>query len=549
MAAGVEATQVRAARPAVPDCRRRLLSRAAREKEMELRSSGADKQYAFVEVQSMNRRDFLAMASSSVAAGGAISALALPEGHAAPGDFRARRRPPNVILMICDDLGYGDPGCYGSNLPTPNLDAMAAEGLRCTHFNAGHPICSASRAALLTGRYGHRSNTTGAFGPHSVTGTSLDETLLSNLFHDQGYKTKAIGKWHLGDAPEYLPTNRGFDAYYGVPYSVDMYPLPMIRDTTSLEPDTDRKELTRRYTEEATSYIEQQTEAPFFLYLAFSYPHDPARASERFQGKTKFGDVGDAIAEIDWSVGEITKAVENKKLGPETLVLFTSDHGPWYQGSAGLLRGRKASTFEGGFRVPFLARWPGVITGGRVVDQWCSSLDVLPTLCTVCGLKPSAKPLDGVDKSELLFAGKQTAEDKPILYFSPMGNRGIDIHCIRRQEWKLRVAQGIGGEVYLNDRTTEAKKSAWLARPELYNIALDPAESYDVAALHPEIVAGLLRDLDALLSTFPPDVGNAYAALKKNAGSMTTPPGASPRPRGQTEPDWSWEPGDRRGPQ
>jgi arylsulfatase len=498
---------------------------------------------------SLNRRDFLAMVSSGVAAGSAMSALNLPEVHAATGSFRNRKRPPNVILMICDDLGYGDPGCYGSNLPTPNLDAMAAEGLRCARYNAAHPICSASRAGLLTARYGTRMNTTGAFGPHSSAGTSVDETLLSNLFHDKGYKTHAIGKWHLGEPPEYLPTSRGFDSFYGVPYSVDMKPLPLYRDTTVLEPDTERKQLTRLYAEEATRYIEHQTSAPFFLYMAFSYPHEPARCSERFEGKTQFGHVGDSIAEIDWTVGEVIKTLKKKGLDSDTLVLFTSDHGPWYQGSPGLLRGRKASTFEGGFRVPFFARWPGVIGGGQVVNEWVSALDVLPTLCTVCGLKPPSKPLDGVDKSEVLFEGKRAAEQKPVLYFSAMGNHGIDIHCIRRQEWKLRVAQGIGGEVYLNDRSTAAKKSAWLARPELYNVAVDFAESYDVANLHPEIVSGLLSDLEALMPTFPPDVVEAYAALKANQGAPSTPPGASPRLPGGNEPNQPFEPKDRRGPQ
>jgi arylsulfatase len=477
----------------------------------------------------MNRRDFLAMVSSGVAAGSAMSALALPETHTTTGSFRNRKRPPNVILMICDDLGYGDPGCYGSNLPTPNLDAMAAEGLRCAHYNAAHPICSASRAGLLTGRYGTRMRTTGAFGPHSSAGTSLDETLLSNLFHDQGYKTHAIGKWHLGEPPEYLPTSRGFDSFYGVPYSVDMKPLPLYRDKTVLEPDTERKELTRLYAEEATHFIEQQTNVPFFLYMAFSYPHEPARCSKQFEGKTKFGNVGDSIAEIDWTVGEVMKSLKKKGLDSDTLVMFTSDHGPWYQGSPGLLRGRKASTFEGGFRVPFFAKWPGVIGGGRVVDEWVSSLDVLPTLCTVCGLKPPSKPLDGVDKAGPLLEGKGAAEQKPVLYFSPMGNGGKDIHCIRRHEWKLRVAQGIGGEVYLNDRSTAAKKSAWLARPELYNVALDPAESYDVASLHPDIVSNLLSDLESLMQTFPPDVVEAYTMLKANVGAASTPPGASPR--------------------
>lgn len=469
------------------------------------------------------------MVSSGVAAGSAMSALALPEAHTTTGSFRDRKRPPNVILMICDDLGYGDPGCYGSNLPTPSLDAMAAEGLRCTHYNAAHPICSASRAGLLTGRYGTRMRTTGAFGPHSSAGTSLDETLLSNLFHDKGYKTHAIGKWHLGEPPEYLPTSRGFDSFYGVPYSVDMKPLPLYRDTTALEPDTERKELTRLYAEEATRFIEQQTNAPFFLYMAFSYPHEPARCSEQFEGRTKFGHVGDSIAEIDWTVGEVMKTLKKKGLDSDTLVMFTSDHGPWYQGSPGLLRGRKASTFEGGFRVPFLARWPGVIGGGRVVDEWVSGLDVVPTLCTVCGLKPPSKALDGVDKAGVLLEGKGAAEQKPVLYFSPMSNHGNDIHCVRRQEWKLRVAQGIGGEVYLNDRSTAAKNSAWLARPELYNVALDPAESYNVAELHPDIVSKLLSDLEYLMPMFPPDVVEAYTVLKANVGAPSTPAGASPR--------------------
>lgn len=487
----------------------------------------------------MNRRDFLTMVSTGVASSSALLSMGLPKGKltASSSDFRNRKRSPNVILMICDDLGYGDLGCYGSNLPTPNLDAMAAEGLRCTHFNASHPICSASRAGLLTGRYGTRSNTTGAFGPHSRAGTSLDETLLSNLFHARGYKTMAIGKWHLGDAPEYLPAQRGFDSFYGVPYSVDMKPLPLIRDTTIIEQDTDRRELTRRYAEEATKCIEKQNaEDPFFLYLAFSYPHHPARASGRFQGKTKFWDYGDAVAEIDWTVGEVVKTIERKGLASDTLLFFTSDHGPWYQGNPGLLRGRKASTFEGGFRVPFLAKWPGVIAGGRISDDWYSNLDILPTLCTVCGLNIPSKPLDGSDMSAVLIEDKQATEQQPRLYFSALGDHGLDLHCIRRQEWKLRVAQGIDGEIYLNDRTTAAKKSAWLVHPELYNLALDPAESYDVAAMHPEIVQGLLHDLEALMPTFPPNVVNAYSTLKANKGASTTPPGASPRPQKQPEP-------------
>jgi arylsulfatase len=450
--------------------------------------------------------------------------------------------------LICDDLGFGDLGCYGSKLPTPNLDAMAAEGSRFTRYNSAHPICSASRAGLLTGRYGHRSNTTGAFGPNSPTGTSLDETLLSNLFHAAGYNTMAIGKWHLGDKPEYLPTSRGFDSYYGVPYSDDMYPLPLIRDTTILEEDTDRTLLTPRYTEEAVKYIEAQAEKPFFLYLGYSYPHDPARASERFRGKTSFGDVGDAIAEIDWSVGEIMGALERKSFSTDTLICFTSDHGPWYQGNPGLLRGRKASTFEGGFRVPFLAKWKGTIAPGQVEEEWHSSLDILPSLVSLCDLKLPEKPLDGVDMSSVLGGShsREPVEPKPRLYFSPMGEGGLNLHCIRKQDWKLRVAQGADGEIYLNDRTTSAQKSAWLQHPELYNLRQDPAESYDIAKLHPETVAELSRDMEALMQTFPPSVIDAYAELQKKKGDISTPTGASPRPFCARLAPSSWEPMDRR---
>lgn len=495
-----------------------------------------------------DRRKFVKSLSATFAVPAVASALPSAASNAQSGIPTKGRsgRTPNVVFMICDDLGYGDLGCYGSNLPTPNLNKMAVDGLRFTRYNSAHPICSASRAAVLTGRYGLRCNTTGAFGPQSKTGTSLDETLLSNLFHDRGYKTKAIGKWHLGHEPAYLPTSRGFDSYYGVPYSVDMKPLPLMRDKTILEADTDRNLLTVRYRDEAVKYIEESTDDPFFLYLAFSYPHDPARASARFAGKTRFGHVGDSIAEIDWCAGEVLAALERKGLGSDTLVCFTSDHGPWYQGNPGLLRGRKASTFEGGFRVPMIAKWPGTISPGRMTHAWYSSLDILPTLSAICGLPKPAKPLDGIDISAVFHGNEKSPERTPLLYFSAMGNGGLDLHCIRDRQWKLRVAQGIEGEIYTNDRTTGAKSSAWLRRPELYNIADDPAESYDVAHLHPEIVSGLLKSLETQMPSFPPNVVAEFAALKQRKGDISTPPGASPRPDGVPLWSGSWEPKDRR---
>lgn len=486
----------------------------------------------------MDRRKFLGLMGSSVAAAQPASALALSAATGMNKAHAPRKRPgpPNVVLMICDDLGFGDLGCYGSKVATPNLDRLAANGVRFTRFNAGHPMCSASRAALMTGRYGLRCDTRGAFGPQATAGTSLDETLLSNLFHAKGYRTKAIGKWHLGHAPEYLPTSRGFDSYLGLPYSVDMSPLILIRDKEIVEQHTDPKLLTPRYTTEALKFLDNVGNDPFFLYLAFSYPHDPPMASERFAGKSGLGDQGDAIAEIDWSVGEVEKALERNGLASDTLVMFTSDHGPWYQGNPGALRGRKGSTYEGGFRVPLLAKWPGVIAQGRVEQTPCSNMDMLPSLTKICGLERPQKPLDGVDASALLLGTGEGIETRARIYFCPMTGRGLDAHCIRKGDWKLRVAQGIGGEVYLNDRSTEARASAWLPHPELYNLTLDPAESYNTAKRYPEKVKELMAELETLIPTFPPNVVEAYAALKAKVGDVSTPAGASPRPHPYVKP-------------
>jgi arylsulfatase len=503
----------------------------------------------------MDRRSFVTLLTSAglgaahPVAGSAAHAVLEPElSPTRAAEAGKDRRRPNVVFMICDDLGYGDLSCYGSKLPTPNLEAMAAAGTRFVHYNSAHPICSASRAAVMTGRYGLRSKTSGAFGPSSPEGTSLDETLISELFLKGGYRTKAIGKWHLGSAPGYLPTDRGFESFYGVPWSDDMYPLPLMRNREILEQDTDRTLLTPRYTAEAVEFIDHQSqgEKPFFLYMAFSYPHDPARASERFRGRTEFGDYGDAVAEIDWSVGEMLSALERNELASDTIVCFTSDHGPWYQGSPGLLRGRKGSAFEGGFRVPFIIRWPGVIAAGRTETRWGSALDILPTLVSRCGLELPLKPLDGVDASHIWTGQGGTSEAKPIVYFCAMGNGGLDVHCLRRDKWKLRVAQGIKGEIYINDRITGANASAWLERAELYNLEVDPAESYDVARLHPEVVNELMADLERIMPTFPQDVVAAYDTLRQNKGDISTPPGASPRPYHLQNPSWSWEPKDRR---
>jgi arylsulfatase len=441
--------------------------------------------------------------------------------------MKMARSPRNVVLMICDDLGYGDLHCYGSQLPTPNLDRLAAGGMRFTRCTSGHPICSAARGALLTGRYAQRSHTAPVYFPHSASGMSLDEVTIANLFKNRGYRTKAIGKWHLGSLPQYLPTNRGFDSFYGVPWSDDMHPLPLIRDTEIVEEDTDRMLLTPRYTAEALPFISEKSEEPFFLYLAFSYPHDPANASPRFKGKSGFGRYGDSVQEIDWSVGEIVRTLEQNGMLDDTLMIFTSDHGCWFQGNMGPLRGRKSSTFEGGFRVPFIAHWPNSIPHGTVSHAWTSNLDVLPTLASLCDLGKPALPLDGIDITSALVHNNEEFDRKSILYFTPFSAGGSDLHCARKGKWKLRFAQ-LTGEIYINDYTA-GHESFWLPRPELYDLDADPGESYDVADLHPDVVREITEEVMAQIQTMPSDIQKAFAKLQKNVASQSTRIAATPR--------------------
>jgi arylsulfatase A len=489
---------------------------------------------------SNDRRTFLkTMAASVVAPGMALTAARSRDTNAQTA-ARNKFARPNVVLMICDDLGYGDLGCYGSSIPTPNIDRLAAQGMRCMRHNSAHPICSASRAALLTGRYAPRSHTIGALFPNEK-GIDKQEETLADLFKAGGYRTHAIGKWHLGDVAGYWPTDRGFGSFYGVPYSDDMQPLPLMRGNSALDADTDRDELTPRYTEEALKLIGDNGKDPFFLYLAYSYPHDPARGSKAFKGRSQFGDVGDSIEEIDWSVGRIMDALAKSGHADNTVVIFTSDHGPWFQGSPGNTRGRKGSTFEGGVRVPFVMRWNGHVPSASVSNHWSSHLNVLPTLATWCGLTMPKLPLDGFDASAT-FLRNQPGPAKPVVYFTPVGN--TTVHCVRSGSWKLRIAQS-DGQIYINDRPGSSTNYL-LAKPELYNLDTDPFEAYDMAAKHPDVVAHLQDELKAMIPTFPPDVQSAHAELLHRVASTVTPPGAVPRILKGPQPAWAWEPEDRR---
>lgn len=326
-----------------------------------------------------------------------------------------------------------------------------------------------------------------------------------------------------------------------------MNPFPLVRDTTVVEELPDRHLLTPHYTEEAVKFIDSSADSPFFLYVAYSYPHDPPRSSPRFRGHSGLGHQGDAIEEIDWSVGEILQAVRRNGLDNDTLIFFTSDHGPWFQGCPGPRRGRKATTFEGGTRIPFIARWTGTIPAGNVINEWGSNMDVVPTVVSLCGAQAPPNPLDGVDLSRLLRGESDRVERGTILYFAVSRHQEV-LECARKGNWKLRIAQG-NGEIYINDwlgGSCQPKKRRLLPQPELYNLELDPAESYDAAVDHPEKVKEIQQDIEALIPTFPENVQKAYAEMKANPGSPMTPPGAATRPGSLVAPKWIWIPESRR---
>ena len=435
----------------------------------------------------------------------------------------ASSKPPNIVLILCDDLGYGDLGCYGSKIHTPNLDRMAAEGVRFTNFCSADPVCSPSRAALLTGRYPTRVGVPTVFFPQDTAGLSLQEKTLADLLKARNYKTICIGKWHLGRPAEYLPTRRGFDEYFGIPYSNDMNPRVLMHNDEVVEESVKLETLTARYTERAVKFIHDNRDGPFFLYLPHTYPHIPLGASERFRGKSSEGLYGDVVEELDWSVGQIRQALKQDKLEQNTLVIFTSDNGPWYQGSPGKLRGRKNTTYEGGVREPFLAAWPGKISKGRVCNGLASMLDILPTVVRLCGAAPPSSPLDGIDIWPLLTGQKESIDREVLLYFD-----NWDLQCARWMNWKLHIARH--NTAAYAPAPAGGRHSFTLARPELYNLASDPDESYDVAAENPQIVEEIQRRIKTLLSGFPEQVQKAWVEAQARKSDPRVPAGAYARP-------------------
>ena len=440
----------------------------------------------------VRRRDFLK---------GAAAALAVPYLRPAQG------RSPNIVLIYCDDLGYGDLGCYGSAIRTPNLDRMAAEGMRFTQFYSANPVCSPSRAALMTGRYPTRVGVPRVLFPTDTVGLPGSETTLAQVLKAKGYRTMCIGKWHLGHLPEFLPTNRGFDEYYGIPYSNDMTPRPLLHNLETLEEPAVLETLTARYTDQALGFIERSQGSPFFLYFAHTFPHIPLAASERFRGKSPAGLYGDVVEEIDWSVGRVLDALKRLALDNDTLVMFSSDNGPWFQGSPGKLRGRKGSTYEGGVREPFIARFPGRTPAGSVCPGVAGTIDILPTLARLCGAGLPAKPLDGVDIGPLLAGTAKSVERDVLLYFD-----NWNIQCARWGKWKLHLTR-YNSAAY-NPAPPGGRINLPLTAPELYDIEADPDESYDTAPENPKVVAEIRTRLERLISGFPDEVRKAYAETR-----------------------------------
>ena len=396
---------------------------------------------------------------------------------------------PNVVLIFADDLGYGDLSCYGAkNIKTPHLDRMAAEGVRLTQFYVPAPACSPARAALLTGRYPVRAGMPRVLGPLAHHGLDQSELTLAEALKERGYATAIVGKWHLGHWVSYLPTRHGFDSYFGIPYSNDMNkeemgfpPIPLLRDETVIEQPVDQDFLTQRYTDEAIHFIRESKDRPFFLYLAHSMPHVPLHVSPQFRGRSAGGLYGDVIEEMDWSTGRIVETLEQLGLSDRTLVIFTSDNGPWltkgeHGGSAGALRNGKATVYEGGVRVPFVARWPGHLPKGKVIDEPLIIMDLMPTIVALAGgAMPSDRVIDGRNIWNVL-AGSGAREGNEF-HFEWKGQRAI-----RSGKWKFHLPRVEPLQVY---------------EAELYDLETDPRESKNLAGDHPEIVQRLTQRIEA----------------------------------------------------
>ncbi len=446
----------------------------------------------------------------------ALAAAAFPKAARADDN-----RPPNFIIIFCDDLGYGDIGCFGSTKHrTPNIDRMAAEGMRFTSFYSTCGVCTPSRSSLMTGCYPRRVNMHQSdrgewvLFPVATRGLNPREITIAEVLKTQGYATACIGKWHLGDQPPFLPTRQGFDSYYGIPYSNDMGsrqrsinpPLPLVQNETVIEAPVDQNTITRRYTEEAVKFITANKDKPFFLYLPHTMPHNPVHSSEAFRGKSANSGYGDCVEEIDWSTGRILSALDRLGIDEDTLVVFTSDNGAAsrWGGSNLPLSGFKGSTMEGGMRVPCVVRWPGQIPAARTCDEVVATIDLLPTFAKLAGAEvPSDRIIDGRDISALGAAepGAKSPHEAFYYYFKEQ------LQAVRSGKWKLHLGRTVKRRGSSEQRQLPAK---------LYDLESDIGEKTDVAAEHPEVI----ERLSALAEKARADLGD-----RDRPGSGQRPPG------------------------
>lgn len=437
-----------------------------------------------------------------------------------PSLGRSQTQRSNVVIILADDLGFGDLGCYGSLIRTPNLDRMAAAGFRSTAYYAPAPVCSPSRAGLLTGRYPVRTGVTRVLQPADKDGLALSEATIANLFGAAGYATACVGKWHLGSQPEFFPTERGFGEFFGLLYSHDMYPLRLLQGAHVVEENPPIATLTERWTSYAKDFIRRSAGSPFFLYLAHTAPHIPLAARAGFRGKSGQGLYGDVVRELDWSYGAIRQALDDAGVADNTIVIFTSDNGPWYQGSAGPFRGRKDEIFEGGMRMPFIARWPNRIPAGIVSGETITALDICSILAAFAGI-PLPAGLDGIDASPLLLGQQETLNRQdPFLYFD-----GVHLQAARLGPWKLHVAR-FNSPPWL----PPIEGGRWnlpLKHLELYNLDDNPGEDDDVSDDYPEVVDQLWQAIQRLLPNLPREIQDDWRDTQATAVE-DTPPGAWP---------------------
>lgn len=452
----------------------------------------------------MNRRDFFKTMGLTAAA------LTVPGSRnlLAQSAARGKGKRPNVVVIFCDDMGYGDLACFGHpTIRTPNLDRMAAEGQKWTNFYVGASVCTPSRAALMTGRLPIRSGMCSSkrrvLFPDSAGGLPQSEITIAKALKPQGYATAAIGKWHLGHLPQYLPTSHGFDSYFGIPYSNDMdrvagegrkafldpkveyWNVPLMRDEEIVERPAEQNTLIKRYSAEAVRFIKEKKNEPFFLYLAHNLPHVPLFASDDFDGTSRRGLYGDVIEEIDHGVGRILDTLRENGLAENTFVVFTSDNGPWlpfneHGGSAGLLREGKGCTYEGGMREPTICWWPGKIKPGIVRDMG-ATMDLYTTILKLGGAKvPTDRIVDGLDLRPALF-GTGPSPRQTMFYY-----RGSELYAVRKGPYKAHFITKSG---YRRDKPVKHDP------PVLYHLEHDPSEKYDVAKDHPDVIADIFKEV------------------------------------------------------